>query len=66
VRRVQSLLAVCLGEDLLGYLGPDEGMAAVVPAVDEGADAGGEVADAAIAASVDGLMFDDPEPDLVG
>jgi dihydrolipoamide dehydrogenase len=39
-------------------------VAAVVPAVDEGADATGEVGDAGEAAAMDGLAFDDPEPHL--
>jgi hypothetical protein len=39
-------------------------VAAVVPAVDEGTDAAGEVGDAGEAAAVDGLAFDDPEPDF--
>ena len=33
------------GDDLVGGLGPDEGVAAVVPAVDEVADRGDEVFD---------------------
>jgi len=37
---------------------------AVVPAVYEGADFGVEVFDGAEAAAVDGLAFDDAEPDL--
>jgi hypothetical protein len=44
--------------------GPHEGVFAVVPAVDEGADLGVELADGAEAAAVDGLAFDDAEPDL--
>ena len=47
----------------MGGLGPDEGLAAVVPAVDEGADLGVEVFDGAEAAAVDGLAFDDAEPE---
>ena len=39
-------------------------MAAVVPAVDEGADLDHEIADGWEAAAVDGLAFDDGEPDL--
>jgi hypothetical protein len=55
---------VGLGEDLFGGLGPDEGVSAVVPAVDEGADLGGEVAHGLENTSADGLAFDDAEPDL--
>jgi hypothetical protein len=55
------LLTVALVGICSASLGPGEGVAAVVPAVDEGADLGGEVADAAVAAAVDGLAFDDPE-----
>jgi hypothetical protein len=57
-------LAVGFLEDLVGGFGPDEWVGAVVPAVDVGADRGGEVADAAEGAAVDGLAFDDAEPDL--
>ena len=39
-------------------------MAAVVPTVDEGADLDHEIADGWEAAAVDGLAFDDGEPDL--
>jgi hypothetical protein len=35
-----------VGEDLAGGLGPDEGAAALVPALDEGADRGDEFLDA--------------------
>jgi len=51
-------------EGLFGGLGPDEWVGSVVPAVDEGADLGVEVADGAEGASVDGLAFDDAKPDL--
>jgi len=51
---------------LVGGFGPEEGVGAVVPAVYEGADFGVEVFDGAEAAAVDGLAFDDAEPDLVG
>jgi hypothetical protein len=40
------------------------GAGMVVPAGDEGADLGGEVADAGEAAAVNGLPRDDGEPDL--
>ena len=39
-------------------------MFAVVPAVDEGADLGVELAHGSEGAAVDGLAFDDAEPDL--
>lgn len=39
-------------------------MAAVVPAADEGADLGIEVAHGAEGAAVNGLALDDAEPDL--
>ena len=39
-------------------------MSAAVPASDEGADLGVEFADGAEGAAVDGLAFDDREPDL--
>ncbi len=50
--------------DLLGGLGPDEGMTSVIPAVDEGADLGVEVLDRSERAAVDRLLFDDAEPNL--
>ena len=53
-----------LGEDLVGGLGPDEGMAAFVPAVDEGADRGDEVLDRGEGSASDGLVGDDAEEDL--
>ena len=46
---------VCLGEDLVGGFGPDEGFAAFVPAVDECLDGGDEVLDAGEGAAADGL-----------
>jgi hypothetical protein len=57
-------LTVGLREDLFAGLGPDEWMGPVVPVRDEGADLGIHVADAADAPAVDGLPFDDREPDL--
>src|SRR5690242_2255171 len=45
-------------EYLVGGLGPGEGMAAVVPAVDEGLDGGDEVGDRGEAAAADGLPGD--------
>jgi hypothetical protein len=59
------LFTVGFVEDLFGGLGPDEGVAAVVPAVDVGADLGVEFVDRAEGAAVDGLTFDQGEPDLV-
>lgn len=64
VRRIRSSFMVRLREDLVGGLGPDEGMAAVVSAVDEGPDLGVEVPDRAVGAAVDGLAFDHRESDL--
>ena len=58
------LLTVGLLQDLLGGLGPDEGVAAVAPAVDERADVGVELADGAKGAAVDGLALDDAGPGL--
>src|SRR5918995_6080942 len=58
VPRVRGLFTVGFLEDLICGLGPDERVAAVVPAVDEGADLGVEVADRAEGAAVDGLAFD--------
>src|SRR5437667_10370133 len=51
-------------EYLVGGLGPDEGVAAVIPAVDEGLDGGDEVGDRGEAAAADGLPGDDREEDL--
>ena len=53
-----------MGEDLIGGLGPGERLAAVVPAVDEPADGGGELADRVEGAAADGLAGDDAEEDL--
>src|SRR5881394_4352583 len=51
-------------EYLVGGLGPCEGVAAVVPPVDEGLDGGDEVLDRGEAAAADGLPGDDREEDL--
>src|SRR5271154_5074866 len=51
-------------EYLVGGLGPGEGVAAVVPAVDEGLDRGDEVLDRGEAAAADGLPGDDAEENL--
>src|SRR6478736_633834 len=52
------------GEDLVGCFGPDERVATVVPAVDEGPDLAGQVSHGWEDAAADGLAFDDAEPDL--
>ena len=44
-----------MADDLVGALGPNEWVGAVVPAVDVGADGGFEVFDAVERAAVDGL-----------
>lgn len=49
---------------MLGGFGPDERLSAWVPAVDERADLGGEVAYVSEGSAVDRLSFDDPEPHL--
>ena len=51
-------------KDLVGGLGPGEGFAAFVLAVDEGLDGGDEVRDAGEGAAADGLAGDDSEEDL--
>ena len=51
-------------EELFSGFGPDEGVAAFVPAVDERADSGDQLFDAAEAAAADGLTRDDREEDL--
>ncbi len=53
-----------MGQDLVGGLGPDERVAAVVPAVDERADRGDEFLDAGEGSASDGLASDDPEEHL--
>ena len=53
-----------MADDLVGALGPNEWVGAVVPAVDVGADGGFEVFDAVERAAVDGLAGDDPEEEL--
>jgi hypothetical protein len=63
VDRNLSCLTVGFLENLVGGLGPDEGVAAVLPAVDEGTDLDHQLADRGEGAAVDGLAFDDPEPD---
>jgi hypothetical protein len=43
------------GEDFVGKFGPDEGLAAVVPAADEPAGGGDKLVDGVEAAAADGL-----------
>jgi hypothetical protein len=62
--RIRSCWTVRLLQDLLCGLGPDEGVDAVVPAVDEGSDFGVEVLDGREHAPSAGLALDDAEPDL--
>lgn len=57
---------VRFGEDLIGGFGPDEWLAAVVPAVDECPDLGRQVTNRDEDAAMDGLLLDDPEPNLRG
>ena len=58
-RKRGSLTGAAVVEEVVGGLGPDEGVAAFVPAVDERADRGDQVFDAAEAAAADGLAGDD-------
>jgi hypothetical protein len=53
-------------QDFVGCLGPGERVAAVVPAVDEGADRGDELSDAVKRSTADRLAGDDPEEHLDG
>ena len=55
---------VDFGEDFVGGFDPGERVATAVPAGDERPDFGGQVADGGECAAVDGLAFDDAEPDL--
>jgi hypothetical protein len=59
-----TLTAGCVGQDLVGGLGPDKGLAAFVPAVDESADRLGQVTHRGEAAAADGLPGDDREEEL--
>jgi hypothetical protein len=61
-----SFTGAAFREYLVGGLGPGEGVAAVVPAVDEGLDGGNEGLDRGEAAAADGLPGDDAEENLVG
>jgi hypothetical protein len=54
-------LTVELGEDLVGGLGPGEGLAVLVPALAEAIDGGGELIDAGEVATAKGLTVDDGE-----
>jgi len=56
-------LAFGPGENGVGVFGPGEGLAAVVPAVDVGADGALEGLDGVEGASSDRLFGDDPEED---
>ena len=49
---------------MVGCFGPDEWVGPVVPAGDELLDGCGQFADVAEGSTVDGLAFDDAEPDL--
>ena len=53
-----------MAEDLFGGFGPQERLAALVPAVDELLEGGIEIVDAGEGPSADGLAGDDPEEDL--
>lgn len=57
-------LTGCFLEDVVGGFGPDEGVGAVVPAGGELAGGGDELAGVAEDAAVNGLAFDDGEPDF--
>jgi hypothetical protein len=53
-----------VGWDFVGGLGPGEGVAAVAPAVDEGAARCDELFDVVEGPAPDGLSGDDPEQHL--
>jgi hypothetical protein len=55
VSRFCSCFTLRLGQDLVGWFGPFEWLAAFVPAVDEGADRGDEIFDRCEAATPDGV-----------
>jgi hypothetical protein len=57
-------VAVAVGEDLVGRLGPGARLAALVPASAEPADRAGELLDAGEVAPAKGLAVDDREEDL--
>ncbi len=52
------------GEDLLGGLGPDEGLGVVVPCLDPGADVGLEGLDAVVVGSLEEVGGDVAEEPL--
>ncbi len=62
--RLGGGFTVDLGEDGVGVLGPGEGLAAFVPADDELANRGDELADGVNGAAADGLAGNDPEEHL--
>ena len=64
VSRGGSRFTVGFRDDGVGVLGPDEGLAAFVPAVDECGDGLDQLADRVEGAAADGLAGDDPEEDL--
>jgi len=57
-------VSVYLGDDLFGWLGPDEGVLALVLAGDELPDSDHEIANGGERSASDGLAFDDAEPDV--
>src|SRR5689334_13448069 len=63
-RKRCSLTGAAVVEEVVGGLGPDEPVAAVVPAVDEPADGGDQVFDARVAAAADRMSGDDREEHL--
>jgi hypothetical protein len=64
VARLKSSYAVWLGQDLIGGLGPGEGVGAFCPAVDVGLDRDDQVGERGEGAAADRLPGDDPEEDL--
>src|SRR6188472_4479923 len=63
-RKRGSLTWAAVVEEVVGGLGPDERVAAFVPALNEPFDGGDQLFDAAEAAAADGLAGDDREEDL--
>ena len=64
VSRAGSWFTVCFRDDGVGVFGPDKGLAAFVPAVDERRNRLDQVGDRVEGAAADGLAGDDPEEDL--
>src|SRR5829696_656350 len=64
VSRAGSWFTVRSCDDRVGVFGPDERVAALVPAVDECGDRLDQVVDGVEGAAADGLAGDDPEEDL--